>query len=61
MRIDLERRPLVAALRQELRHELSALRGHWFWSVILNPDRVETRSFRLGGIRIGSGGERSNS
>jgi hypothetical protein len=38
---------------------------HWVANgektVQLNPDRVETRSFRLGGIRIGSGGERSNS
>src|SRR6516162_918778 len=35
MSIDLERRPLAATLRQELRHELEALRGNWLWFVIL--------------------------
>jgi hypothetical protein len=43
-------------LEKEVAHRrIDALRAP------LNPDRVETRSFRLGGIRIGSGGERSNS
>jgi uncharacterized protein (TIGR02246 family) len=35
MSIDLGHRPLAAVLRQELRHELNALRGNWFWFVLL--------------------------
>ena len=37
MSIDLERRPLVAPFGRELRHELDALEGNWFWFVILAP------------------------
>ncbi len=40
MSIDLERRPLVAALGQELRHELDALRG------IRLADRSDLTVFR---------------
>ena len=49
MSIDLERRPLAAALRQELRHELDALRGNWLWFVILGVSLVV-----LGAVALGS-------
>jgi hypothetical protein len=39
MSIDLGHRPLAAALRQELRHELNALRGNWFWFVLVGVAR----------------------
>jgi hypothetical protein len=43
MSIDVERRPLGAALRRELRLELDALRGNWFWFVILAPSPSDPR------------------
>ncbi len=49
MSIDLDRRPLVAAPRQELRHEADALRGNWLWFVILGVSLVV-----LGGVALGS-------
>src|ERR1700760_4496785 len=54
MSIDLERRPLVAALRQELRHELEALRGNWFWFVILGVSLVVLGTVALGSVVITS-------
>jgi uncharacterized membrane protein HdeD (DUF308 family) len=54
MSIDLERRPLVAALRQELRHELDALRGNWFWFVILGASLVVLGIVALGSVVIAS-------
>jgi uncharacterized membrane protein HdeD (DUF308 family) len=54
MSIDLEGRPHVAALRQELRHELSALRGDWFWFVILGVALVVLGIVALGSVAIAS-------
>ena len=54
MSIDLERRPLAAALRQELRHELSALRGHWIWFVTLGVALVVLGTVALGSVAIAS-------
>ena len=54
MSIDLERRPLAAALRQELRHELDALRGNWFWFVILGVSLVVLGTVALGSVVIAS-------
>ena len=54
MSIDVERRPLVAALRQELRHELDALRGNWFWFVILGVSLVVLGIVALGSMVIAS-------
>jgi uncharacterized membrane protein HdeD (DUF308 family) len=54
MSIDLEGRPLVAALRQELRHELSALRGNWFWFMILGVALVVLGIVALGYVAIAS-------
>jgi uncharacterized membrane protein HdeD (DUF308 family) len=54
MSIDLERRPLVTALRQELRHELTALRGNWFWFVILGVALVVLGIVALGSVVIAS-------
>ena len=54
MSIDLERRPLVAALRHELRHELDALRGNWFWFVILGVTLVVLGTVALGSVVIAS-------
>ena len=54
MSIDVERRPLVAALRQELRHELDALRGNWFWFVILGVALVVLGTVALGSVVIAS-------
>jgi uncharacterized membrane protein HdeD (DUF308 family) len=54
MGIDLERRPLVAALHQELRHELDALRGNWFWFVILGVSLVVLGTVALGSVAIAS-------
>ena len=54
MGIDLERRPLVAALHQELRHELDALRGNWFWFVILGVALVVLGIVALGSVAITS-------
>ena len=54
MSIDLERRPVVAALRQELRHELDALRGNWFWFLLLGVALVVLGIFALGSVVITS-------
>ena len=54
MSIDVERRPLVAALRQELHHELEALRGNWFWFVILGISLVILGTVALGSVVIAS-------
>ena len=54
MSIDLGRRPLAAALRQELRHELEALRGNWFWFVILGVALVVLGLVALGSVVIAS-------
>jgi uncharacterized membrane protein HdeD (DUF308 family) len=54
MSIDVERRPLVAALRRELRHELDALRGNWFWFVILGVSLVVLGTVALGSVVITS-------
>src|SRR5262245_66477181 len=54
MSSDLELRPLVAALRQELRHELDALRGNWFWFVILGVSLVVLGTVALGSAVIAS-------
>ena len=54
MSIDVERRPLVAALRRELRHELDALRGNWFWFVILGIALVVLGTVALGSVVIAS-------
>src|SRR5262249_37948156 len=54
MSIDPEPRPLAAALRQELRHELSALRGNWFWFVILGVALVVLGMVALGSVVIAS-------
>jgi uncharacterized membrane protein HdeD (DUF308 family) len=52
MSIDLERRPRVAALGRELRHELDALRGNWFWFVILGGSLVVVGTVGLGSVMI---------
>src|SRR6516165_2804064 len=54
MSIDLERRPLGAVLRQELRHELSAVRGIWFWFVFLGVALVVLGTVALGSAVIAS-------
>jgi uncharacterized membrane protein HdeD (DUF308 family) len=54
MSTDLEGRPVVAALRRELRHELEALRGHWFWFVILGVSLVVLGTVALGSVVIAS-------
>ena len=54
MSIDVERRPLVAALHRELRHELDALRGNWFWFVILGASLVVLGIVALGSVVIAS-------
>jgi uncharacterized membrane protein HdeD (DUF308 family) len=51
---DLERRPLVAALGQELRHELDALRGNWLWFVILGVSLVVLGAVALSSVGIAS-------
>jgi len=43
-------RPLVAALR----HELNALRGHWFWFVPLGIALVVPGPIALGSVVIAS-------
>jgi uncharacterized membrane protein HdeD (DUF308 family) len=50
MSIDLDRRPLVAALR----HELDALRGNWFWFVLLGVALVVLGIVALGSVVITS-------
>ena len=54
MSLDLEGRPLAAALRRELRHELEALRGHWYWFVILGVALVVLGTVALGAVVIAS-------
>jgi uncharacterized membrane protein HdeD (DUF308 family) len=54
MSTDLEGRPVVAALRRELRHELEALRGNWFWFVILGVSLVVLGTVALGSVVITS-------
>jgi uncharacterized membrane protein HdeD (DUF308 family) len=54
MSIDVERRPLVAARRQDLRHELDALRGNWLWFVILGASLVVLGTVALGSVVIAS-------
>ena len=46
----MSRRPLVAALR----HELDALRGNWFWFVLLGISLVVLGSVALGSVVIAS-------
>jgi uncharacterized membrane protein HdeD (DUF308 family) len=50
MSIDLDRRPLVVALR----HELDALRGNWFWFVLLGVALVVLGTVALGSVVITS-------
>ena len=54
MSIDLGHRPLAAALRQELRHELTALRGNWFWFVLLGVALVVLGTIALSSVMIAS-------
>src|SRR6516164_369267 len=54
MSIDLEGRPVAAALRRELRHESDALRGHWFWFVILGVALVVLGIVALGSVVVAS-------
>jgi uncharacterized membrane protein HdeD (DUF308 family) len=49
MSIDLDR-PLVAGLR----HELNALRGHWFWFVLLGAALIVLGVIALGSVGIAS-------
>jgi uncharacterized membrane protein HdeD (DUF308 family) len=50
MSIDLGRRPLAA----ELRHELNALRGNWFWFVLPGVALVVLGTVALGSVVIAS-------
>jgi uncharacterized membrane protein HdeD (DUF308 family) len=54
MSIDLGHRPLAASLRQELRHELNALRGNWTWFVILGVGLVVLGTVALGSVVVAS-------
>src|SRR5262249_12432691 len=54
MSIDLERHLVPAAMRQELRHELGALRGNWFWFVLLGIALVVLGTIALGSVVIAS-------
>jgi uncharacterized membrane protein HdeD (DUF308 family) len=54
MSINLGYRPLAGALRQELRHELSALRGNWLWFVLLGFALVVLGTVALGSVAIAS-------
>ena len=54
MSIDLGHRPLAAALRQELRHELNALRGNWSWFVLLGVALVVLGTIALSSVMIAS-------
>ena len=54
MSIDLSHRPLAAALRPELRHELNALRGNWSWFVLLGVALVVLGTVALGSVVIAS-------
>ena len=53
MSIDLGHRPLAAALRPELRHELNALRGNWSWFVLLGVALVVLGTIALGSVMRG--------
>ena len=50
MSLDLDRRPLAVALR----HELDALRGNWFWFVLLGVALVVLGTVALGSVVITS-------
>jgi uncharacterized membrane protein HdeD (DUF308 family) len=50
MSIDLDRRPVVGALR----HELNALRGNWFWFVLLGVALVVLGTIALSSAVIAS-------
>ena len=50
MSIDLDRLPLAVALR----HELDALRGNWFWFVLLGVALVVLGTVALGSAAIAS-------
>jgi hypothetical protein len=54
MSIDLERRPLPAVLRPELRHELNALRGNWSWFVLVGVVLLVLGTIALGSVMIAS-------
>src|SRR5215468_12119725 len=54
MSIDLNYRPLAAALRPELRHELNALRGNWLWFVLLGVALLVLGTVALGSVVIAS-------
>ena len=54
MSIDLGHRPLAASLRQELRHELNALRGNWIWFVLLGVLLVVLGTVALGSMVVAS-------
>src|SRR5215475_3945787 len=55
MSIDLgHHRPLAAALRPELRHELSALRGNWSWFVLVGVVLLVLGTVALGAVMIAS-------
>src|SRR5262245_32009719 len=54
MSIDLGHRPLAAALHQELRHDLNALRGNWFWFVLVGVALVVLGTVALGSVVIAS-------
>ncbi len=54
MSLDIDGRPLTPALRRELRHELDALRGNWFWFVILGVLLVVLGTVALGSLVIAS-------
>ena len=54
MSIDLGHRPLATALRQELRHELNALRGNWFWFVLLGVALLVLGTVALGSVVVAS-------
>ena len=54
MSTELESRPLAAARRQQLRHELDALRGNWLWFVILGVSLVVLGTVALGSVAIAS-------
>ena len=54
MSIDPGYRPLAAAPRQELRHELNALRGNWIWFVLLGVALLVLGIVALGSVVIAS-------
>jgi len=54
MSIDPGYRPLVVALRPELRHELNALRGNWIWFVLLGVALLVLGTVALGSVVVAS-------